>query len=147
MSLRNIFDRLVTMYEKPTPDTMHQNNLTFLDVYNLQDTPEILFKQCINRQEIATLARNPYTTQKRLLNALDLIAQCGLYQQDVEDWERKPFSDQMWINLHPFIQEAYQRCLTSETITSTQSGYTQISGFAGLATNKASDNDTADTIA
>jgi hypothetical protein len=46
MSLRNIFDQLVITYGKPTPDTMHQNNLTFLDVYNLQDLPEILFMRC-----------------------------------------------------------------------------------------------------
>ncbi len=55
----------------------------------------------------------------------------------------------MWINLHPFIQEAYQQHLTSGTITSTQSGYAQSNSFAGLATNKDSDDDTdtADTIA
>jgi hypothetical protein len=52
----------------------------------------------------------------------------------------------MWINLHPFIQEAYQQCLTSGTITSTQSGYAQSNRFAGLATNEDSDNNTADTI-
>jgi hypothetical protein len=78
---------------------------------------------------------------------LDLIAQCGLYQRNIEDWERKPLGNQMCINLRPFIQEAYQQCLTSGTITSTQSGYTQSNLFAGLATNKDSDDDTADTIA
>jgi hypothetical protein len=53
----------------------------------------------------------------------------------------------MWINLYPFIQEAYQGRLTLGTITSTQGGYAQSNCFAGLATNKDSDNDTADTIA
>jgi hypothetical protein len=33
---RNIFDQLMTTYRKPTPDTMCQNNLTFLAAYNLQ---------------------------------------------------------------------------------------------------------------
>jgi hypothetical protein len=40
-----------------------------------------------------------------------------------------------------------QRCLISGTITSIQGGYAQNSRFAGLATNKDSDNDIADTIA
>ena len=53
----------------------------------------------------------------------------------------------MWINLYPFIQEAYQGRLTLGTITSTQGGYAQSNCFAGLATNEDSDNDTADTIA
>jgi hypothetical protein len=52
----------------------------------------------------------------------------------------------MCINLHPFIQEAYQQRLTSETITSTQSWYAQSNWFAGLATNKDFDNNTANTI-
>jgi hypothetical protein len=77
---------------------------------------------------------------------LDLIAQCGLYQRNIEDWEQKPLDNQMWINLRPFIQEAYQQRLTSETITSTQGGYAQSNRFAGLATNKDSEDDTADTI-
>jgi hypothetical protein len=68
-------------------------------------------------------------------------------QRNIEDWERKPLGDQTWINLHPFIQEAYQQRLTSGTITSTQSGYAQSNRFASLATNKDSDDDTADTIA
>jgi hypothetical protein len=136
----------MTTYGNPTPDTMRQNNLMFLAVYNLQDPPAILFKQCTNCQETATLARNLYTTQQLLQNALDLMAQCGLYQRDIEGWEQKPLGNQTWINLHPFIQEAYQQCLTSGTITSTQGGYAQSNRFAGLATNKDSDNNTADTI-
>jgi hypothetical protein len=92
-------------------------------------------------------SKNPYTTQQLLQNSLDLIAQCSLYQRNIEDWEQKPLSNQTWINLHPFIQEAYQQRLTSGTITSTQVGYAQNNCFAGLATNKDSDNNTADTIA
>jgi hypothetical protein len=107
--------------------------------------PEILFKQCAICQVIATLARNPYTTQELLQNALDLIAQCGLYQCDIEDWEQKPLGNQTWINLHPFIQE-YQCRLTSGTITSTQSGYAKSNCFIDLATNKDFVNNTEDTI-
>jgi hypothetical protein len=77
MSIRDIFDQLASTYGKPTPDTMHQNNVNFLASYNPQDPPKILFKQCIDAQEIATLAKNPYTTQQLLINAIDLLARCG----------------------------------------------------------------------
>ena len=90
MSIRDIFDQLASTYGKPTPDAMRQNNVNFLAVYNPQDPPEIQFKQCTDAQEIATLAKNPYTTQQLLINAIDLFARCGLYQRDLEDWERKP---------------------------------------------------------
>jgi len=120
MSICNIFQQMVSMYGKPTPDAMRQNNVNFLAAYNPQDPPEILFKRCTDIQEIATLAKNPYTTQQLLINVILLIARCGLYQRDLEDWERKPLVDQTWINLRLFIQEAYQRHLTSGTIMSAQ---------------------------
>ncbi len=62
MSLHNIFDQLATTYGKPTPDTMRQNNLAFLAVYNPQDPPELLFKQCTNCKKNTALEQNPYTT-------------------------------------------------------------------------------------
>jgi hypothetical protein len=137
---------MASTYGKPTPDAMRQNNGNFLTAYNPQDPPEFLFKRCTNVQEIGTLAKNPYTTQQLLINALDLLVRCGLYQRDLEDWERKPIVDQTWINLWPFIQEAYQRRLTSGTITSAQGGFAQNNRFSGLATDVDSDNDTAETI-
>ena len=146
MSICNIFNQLATTYGKPTPDAMRQNNITFLAPYNPQDPPEILFKQCTDVQEIATLAKNPYTTQQLLINALDLIARCGLYQRDIEDWERKPIEEQTWINLRQF-QEAYQQRLTLSTITAAQGGFTQNNRFAGLTTTDNLDDDTAETIA
>jgi hypothetical protein len=87
VSLHHNFNQPAITYGKPTPDIMRQNNLMFLAVYNPQASPEILDKQCTDCQEIATLAQNPYTTQQLLLNSLDLIAQCGLYQRDIKDWE------------------------------------------------------------
>jgi hypothetical protein len=127
MYIRDIFDQMASMYGKPTPVAMRQNNVNFLAAYNPQDPPEILFKRCTDVQEIATLAKNPYTTQQLLINAIDLLAHCGLYH-----WERKPSADQTWINLRPFIQEAYQRGLTSGTITSAQGGFAQTIGDSQL---------------
>jgi len=69
-----------------------------------------------------------------------------LYQRDLEDWERKPLVDKTWINLRPFIQEAYQRRLTSGTITSAQGRFAQNNRFTGLATDVDSDDDTTETI-
>ncbi len=89
---------------------------------------------------------NPYTTQLLFQNALDLIPRCGMYQHNIKDWEQKPLGDQTWINLCPFIQEAYRQQLTSGTITSMQGGYAQSIRFASLATKEDFDDDTADTV-
>jgi hypothetical protein len=50
-------------YSKPSPDAMRQDNLNFLAPYNPQDTPEILFKRCVDCQEIAIIAKVLYTDE------------------------------------------------------------------------------------
>jgi hypothetical protein len=43
------------------------------------------------------------------MNVIDLLTRSGMFLRDLEDWDRKPSTDQTWINLRPFIQEACQR--------------------------------------
>jgi hypothetical protein len=127
--------------------------MTFLSPYNPQDLPKLLFKQCANCQEIAIIANVKYTNKKLLMNVIDLLTQSGLYmQEDLKDWDSKPTADKTWINLHPFIQEVYQRCLQSRTMTNSQGGYAFRNRFAPFQANRAmedevSNNDTAKTIA
>ena len=116
-----IFDQLMTTYRKPTPDAVHQNNLTFLSAYNPTDPPELLFKRVADCQEIAIVAKVPYTTEQLLMNVVDLFTRSGAYARDMDDWERKPAANQTYFNLQPFIQAAYQRCLASGVITATAS--------------------------
>jgi hypothetical protein len=104
----NIFDQLQGTYGKLTPDAMRQNNLAFLAPYNPQEPPELLFKQCSDCQEIAIMAKVPYTSEQMMMNVINLLTRSGMFMQDLKDWDRKPSADQMWINLRPFIQELNQ---------------------------------------
>ncbi len=88
MTLNNIFDQLMTTYGKPTPDAMRQNNLNFLAAYNPQEPPELLFKRCTDCQEIAIIAKVPYTNEQLLMNVIDLLTRCRMYTRDMEDWDR-----------------------------------------------------------
>jgi hypothetical protein len=86
------------------------------------------------------------------MNVIDLLTRCDLYQRDLKDWDRKPNTNKTWLNLHPFIQEAYLRRLASGTMTAGQGGYTSCNRFASFQANNATDNnvsddDTAETIA
>jgi hypothetical protein len=151
MLLNDIFNQMMKMYSRPMPNAMHQNMMTFLSPYNPQDPPEILFKCCADCQEVAIIANAKYSDEQLLMNVIDLLTRCGLYQRNLEDWDRKPDAKKTWLNLCPFIQEAYQRCLASGTITAGQGGYASCNRFAPLQANNAmednvSDNDTAETI-
>jgi hypothetical protein len=78
-----------------------------------------------------TIGDDPYTPMQLLNNAIRLLLGCGLYQRDFDEWDRKPAADKVWINLKPFIQDAYQRRLNATGNTSGQHGYVQ-NAFAVL---------------
>ena len=81
------------------------------------------------------------------MNAVDLFTCTGLYARDMDDWEQKPLADQTYFNLRPFIRAAYQRRLTSGTVTASTGGYGSNNRFAGLSTeDDASDDGTAESI-
>ncbi len=101
MLLKNIFYQMMKTYGRPTPDAMRQNMMNFLSPYNPQDLPEILFKHCNNCQEVA------FTNEQLLMNVIDLLTRCSLYQRDLEDWDCKLEPAKRWLNLHLFIQEVY----------------------------------------
>ncbi len=64
----------------------------------------------------------------------------------MDNWERKAKADKTYVNLCPFIQDAYQCCLASGVITAMQSGYASNNHFTGLTTkDDVLDSSTADT--
>jgi hypothetical protein len=143
----DMLDQLMLTYGKPTPDAVRQNNATFFAAYNPRDPPEVLFKRIADCQEIAIVAKVPFTDEQLLMNAVDLFTRCGLYTRDMDDWERKLPTEQTYFNLRPFIQSAYQHRITSGTVTTSASGYGTNNRFAGLsAEDDVSDDGTAETI-
>jgi hypothetical protein len=132
-------------YGKPTPNAMCQNNLNFLAPYNPQDPPKILFKICANRQQIAIIAKVPYTDEQLLMNMIGLLTHCRMYTRNMEDWDRKADTDKTWLHLHPFIQTAYQHRLQTGVTTAAQGRYTN--KYAGLSMeDEVSDDNMAETI-
>ncbi len=152
MLLNDIFDQMMKTYGRPPPFAMSQNMMTFLSPYNPKDPPEILFKHCADCQEVAIITNVKYTNKQLLMNVIDLLTRCSLYQRDIEDWDHKSDADKTWLNFRPFIQKAYQRPLASGTMTAWQGGYTSCNHFAPFQANNAtedyvSDDNTAETIA
>ncbi len=86
------------------------------------------------------------------MNVIDLLTRYGLYQCNLKDWDHKPNANKTWLNLRPFIQEAYQHCLALGTMMAGQGGYTSRNCFAPFQANNTTDgnildDDTAETIA
>ena len=106
MKITKIMDQLTTTYGCPTPTALLQNDTLFRSAYSPIDAPEVLFHRIEDCQEIQTLGDDPYTPMQLLNNAIRLLLGCGLYQRDFEEWDR--VANKVWMNLKPFIQEAYQ---------------------------------------
>jgi hypothetical protein len=141
MEIIEIMDQMTTTYGRPTPTALLQNDTLFRSPYSPIDAPEVLFRRIKDCQEIMTLGDDPYTLKQLLNNAIRLLLGCGLYQRDFDEWDRKPAADKVWINLKPFIQDAYQRRLNATGNTSGQHGYVQ-NAFAVL--EESDDNEDAD---
>jgi hypothetical protein len=135
------------MYGKPMPKAIRQNNLSFIVVYNPKDSPELLFKQCADHQEIPIITKVSCTTEQMLMNIVDLFTCCSLYSCNMDNWDQKPNANKTYLLFSPFIQDTYQRCYASGTITASQGGYSTANPFVGLtAKDNVSDKDTAETI-
>ncbi len=68
-----IFNQLMAQYSEPTPNAVRQNNLTFCSPYNPKVPPKLLFKRCVDCQEIAIIAKVLYTMAQMLMNVMDLF--------------------------------------------------------------------------
>jgi hypothetical protein len=148
MSLNDMFNQLMQTYGRPAPNAMQQHMMTLLSPYKPQDPTELPFKQCTDCQEITIIANVKYTDKQLLMNVIDLLTQCRIYHCDLDNWGRKPDADKTYYNLRPFIQAAYQCCLSSETMTAGQGGYASHNPFVGLTQEEAngSNNDTVGTM-
>jgi hypothetical protein len=122
------------------------NNLNFLAPYNPHDPPELFFKRCADCQEIAIIAKAPYTEEQLLMNVINLLTHCSMYRCDMEDWDRRADTNKTWLHLHPFIQTAYQCCLqTCANMAAAQGGYTN--RYACLfAEDEVSNDDNTESI-
>ena len=76
------------MYGKPDAMTLFANNTLFRSAFNPNDVPESLFHQIEQCQEIAVLARDPYSNVQVINNAVRLLMQASIFlMKEFDDWE------------------------------------------------------------
>jgi hypothetical protein len=88
MSIMNMLDQLKTTYDKPNAMTLFANNTLFCSAFNPNDAPESLFHRIEQCQEIAILARDPYSDVQVINNAVRLLMQASIFpMKEFDDWE------------------------------------------------------------
>jgi hypothetical protein len=147
MSIQEILTQLKMAYCKPTPMAPHNNNLLFRSPMATNDAPELLFYRIEQCQEIASLARDPYTQMQIINTVVRILMQVQvLPPKEFNTWEQTP--NKTYLGLKTFIHEAYTRRLQSlalRTMTG-QQGYAPGGGnnIFNVLGSKDKDTDTAD---
>jgi hypothetical protein len=143
MSIQEILTQLEMSYGKPTPMALHNNNLLFCSPMATTDAPEMLFYRIEQCQEIATLARDPYTPMQIINTVVRILMQAQvLPSKEFDTWEQTP--NKTYPGLKMFIHEAYTRRLQSLALHTTtgQQGYAPGGGTNMFNVLKREDEDT-----
>ena len=80
MSIMDMLDQLETMYGKPNAMPLFANDTVFRSAFSPNDAPEALFHRIEQCQEIAVLAREPYSDIQVINNAIHLLMQASISQ-------------------------------------------------------------------
>ncbi len=124
MSIMNMLDQLKTTYGKPDAMTLCANDTLFQSAFNPNDAPEALFHRIEQCQEIAVLARDPYSDVQVINNAVRLLMQASIFpMKEFNDWEA--VTPKTYLALKTFIAAAYTHCILSQQLRNTagQMGY------------------------
>jgi hypothetical protein len=124
MSIMNMLNQLETTYGKPNAMALFANDTHFHSAFSPNDTPETLF-HCIEQcQEIAVLAREPYSNVQVTNNTVRLLMQASIFpMKEFDDWEAVTLKT--YPALKTFIVAAYTRRILSQQLRNTagQMGY------------------------
>ncbi len=124
MSIQFILAQLKALYGKPGNQLMWNNDEVICADFLPNNVQELLF-HCVEQcQEVAIIARNPYTPMQLITNTVHLLLQSKIFpMKEFEDWETTP--NKMWPALKTFIHGAYAQHLVAVKLRSTlaQQGY------------------------
>jgi hypothetical protein len=110
MSIQDILTQLETLYSKPTPMALHNNDILFRSAMATTDAPEMLFYRIEQCQEIVTLVGDPYTPMPIMNTVVRILMQAQvLPSKEFNTWEQTGVKT--YPGLKTFVHEVYTRCL------------------------------------
>jgi hypothetical protein len=150
MSIQLILAQLGASYGKPSKQLMWNNVKVFQTDFLSNNAQELLFHYVEQCQEVAIIARNPYTPTQLITNTMHLLLQSKIFpMKEFEDWEATP--NKTWLALKIFIHGVYTWHLVAVGLQSTlaQQGYVpahNMYNILGAGGNNTADKSTAVTI-
>ncbi len=118
MSIMNMLDQPETTYGKPDAMTLFANDTLFQSAFNPNDASESLFHRIEQCQEIAVLARDPYSNVQVINNAVCLLMQASIFPMKEFD-DREVMTPKTYPALKIFIAAAYTHRILSQQLRNT----------------------------
>jgi hypothetical protein len=147
MSIIYIFAQLDATFGKPDAQAILLNDTNFCAPLLLMKTPETLFLQLEECQEVQILALNPYTNKQLIINAVIVLQKANIFPtKDFDDWEALPI--QTWASMKTFFQKSFTLRLNAISMHPTlgQHGYANPNPYTIFdAAHKDIDTSTAST--
>jgi hypothetical protein len=119
LSPTTILDHLFTNYGKLTPEDMLRNEQRMNEPWDGTEPFELIIERI---QECIDLAERPYSEERIMDRAFRIVAQTGVYPDDLKEWKKKPLADKTWVRFQTFMLEA-QRMYREQQQTTKQAGY------------------------
>jgi hypothetical protein len=121
MSIQSILTQLENMFRQPGGSLMWNKDKIFRADFLPNDAPESLFLCVEQCQEVAIIARNPYSKKQLIVNTIHLLLQSGIFpMKEFEDWEAT--INKTWTSLKAFVHGAFHHRLMAVGIRRSTSG-------------------------
>ena len=131
MTIIDIFAQLDATFGKPDEKVQLNNDNNFRAPLPPTETPETLFRQFKECQELQVLANNPYTETQLITNAVLALRKANIFPiKEFDDWE--VVQPKIWATMKTFFHEAFTQRLNAISMnpTSGQHGYTNPNPYA-----------------
>jgi hypothetical protein len=112
MSIQLILPQLENSYGKPTANIIWNNSVLFTTNFNKLDSPEMLFHQIKQCQEVAIIGATPNTSVQLVNNTMHLLLKSGIFlTREFKSWDA--VQNKTWPIFKTFVHSAYARKLVA----------------------------------
>ena len=113
MSVNDILDQLDITYGQPGASELLTNQTLWHAPHSNQEEPEALFLRLEQCQEVATLAKNEYSTKQMITNAVLILRQSNIFPtKDFDEWGDTAETNQTWPIMRAFFHKKYTKRMT-----------------------------------
>ena len=134
VTIREILEFLFQNYGNITQYNIEENDKKLNEKWDANSPIKMLFDQIEEAQDFASAAGQPYTNNRLLTTAYNLVYATGLFFDDCKAWNRLPAHQKTMENFQTTFQQAQQE-LRDQQRTAQQAGF-QANGIWCLPTNK-----------